>query len=154
MINKLLRTRNTVGAEYYNLKNELNEKKAKLFANPNGTPQFDTIMMKFTCVDKESESFKEINHKFLLPEVRKAHQVTKTARKLADYFAFTNNWIFEQILRFNYTRNLRSTTALEELNRTMSSINAQRCLIADQLGVHLSDIRKKQAYQSKTIPVF
>ena len=111
-------------------------------------------MMKFTCVDKESENFKEVNHKFLLPEVPSAHQATKTARKLADYFAFANNWIFEQILRFNYTRNLRSANSLEDLNHTMSSINTQRSLIADQLGVHLADIRKRQEYQSKTIPVF
>jgi hypothetical protein len=110
--------------------------------------------MKFTCVDKESENFKEINHKFVLPEVCRAHQATKTARKLADYFAFANNWIFEQILKFNYSRNLRSADALESLNLSLGSINTQRCLIADQLGVHLTDIRKKQAYQSKTIPVF
>ena len=64
--------RNYIGNEYYTAKNELNEKKAKIINSPaSQNAEYDSIMIKFTCIDKDSELYQANSHKFMLPEVGK-----------------------------------------------------------------------------------
>jgi flagellin-specific chaperone FliS len=82
------------------------------------------------------------------------NKATKVARKLADYYAFGNNWIFEQIMRFNFRRNARSLEMLEKLKENIREVYRQKETIIDQLEDHLRNCRQRQEYQLKTKPAF
>lgn len=77
--------------------------------------------------------------------------MTKAAKKLADYFAFANNWVFEQILRFNFRRNTRSIAMLHSLVNNMREVNRQKDIVMDQLDGHIVDCETKLTYLKKTV---
>lgn len=67
-----MKARNLIGAEYYNFKNELNDRKIKLLANPQYRDklEIDQIMVKYTCIDRESQDeFAKQRYRFVIPEV-------------------------------------------------------------------------------------
>lgn len=74
------------------------------------------------------------------------------ARRLADYFGLANNWIFDQIMRFNFRRNSRSLDMLEKLKENIREVYRQKESIIDQLEDHLRDCRQRQEYLLKTKP--
>lgn len=61
-----------IGAEYYNFKNEVNDRKIKLLSNPQFREklEIDQIMVKYTCIDKQDpEEFNRNMYRFVLPDV-------------------------------------------------------------------------------------
>ena len=76
-------------------------------------------------------------------------QQTKVARKLAEYFAYANNWVFEQIKKYNMRRNGRTLDVLKTVQSQLSDINQQRDKIISQLDLHLQSCEVRQSYLTR-----
>ena len=106
-LDEIVKIRNTVGHDYVTLKTDLKDKKIKILTSPGMKAEFDMIAIKYSCIDRESEDFQRQKHKFLLPEA------TKTAHRVAGCFGFINNWVYDQILIYSHSRNLKTMVQLE-----------------------------------------
>lgn len=146
----IVKTRNHLATEYRAMKTELADKKSRILANPmlRDKSEVDPIALKYVSLTREHPEFQTHLERLILPEQ------TRLARKYADIYAFANNWVFEQILSFNYRRNLREVEVLIKYRDEMTDINTQRQIIIEQLSGHLADCISKQEYLKKTVPVF
>lgn len=65
-----------MATEYYNFKNELNDRKQKLLSNPEykDKVEIDQIMVKYTCIDKaNTDEYQKQRYRFFIPDVVKGH---------------------------------------------------------------------------------
>ena len=61
-----------MAAEYYNFKDEINDRKKKLLRNAEYRDKLevDKIMVKYTCIDKEpTEEYQRQKYRFVIPDV-------------------------------------------------------------------------------------
>lgn len=125
-LDEITRTRNTLTTEYLSLKAELREKKLKILNSPKEKPDFDTLAIKYSCIDRESDEFNRQKHKFLLAEVVfGVKKQTKAARKMADCVGFVNHWVYLQILGYQRARAEKSLANLDEFCQAAADHNEQ-----------------------------
>lgn len=93
---------------------------------------------------EEIMSNKKLKKKFILPEVKIfLKQQTKQVRKLAEYFSFFNNWIFEQQQNFIVVKNKKTLSNFSEYAAEEVKLVTQSHLIWVELTSHLHDFTSK-----------
>jgi len=133
-------TRNIISSEYYKNKKSLNETKAVLLGHDKIQHRIDPEDAKAVCLEPEIIAGEDnLLKKFLLPKE------TKTMKKLADYFAYFNNKIFDEQQRFNAYRNKKTIDNLIIFSKEEVELVTQTHVIWAEITSHLGDYQAKVA---------
>lgn len=140
-VKELIKDRNTICVEYYKANLALSDKKKWLLDPKNKSVELlDPANLKIMGITKEQAM--ENNNLFkraILPEE------TRVVKKLANYFAFFNNKIFQDIMRQNDKTCKRWIQEMGKFTTEQIQLITENHLVWAELISHLADYNKKLA---------